>query len=78
VQRHRTNIVAGAYMLVSDIRGFVSFSGSMATTTVERSLNALDGIIHKAARDLGVRSTWALEILTALSFPDAAMVIAAA
>ena len=78
VQRHRTNIVAGAYILVSDIRGFVPFSESMATATVERLLNALDGVIYKAARDLGGTIHLGFGDSYCLTFPDAAMLIAAA
>jgi class 3 adenylate cyclase len=78
VQRHRTNIVASAYILVSDIRGFVDFTESMATTTVERLLNALDGIIHKTARDLGGTIQLGFGDSYCLTFPDAATLIAAA
>jgi class 3 adenylate cyclase len=78
VQRHRTNIVASAYILVSDIRGFVSFTESMATTTVEHLLNALDRIIHKTARDLGGTIHFGFGDSYCLTFPDAATLIAAA
>ncbi len=78
VQRHRTNIVARAYVLISDIRGFTRLSESMASPAVERLLNALDGIIHKAARDLGGTIHFGFGDSYCLTFPDTALLMAAA
>jgi class 3 adenylate cyclase len=77
-QRHRTNIVANAYVLVSDIRGFARLSESMASPAVERLLDALDGIIRKAARDLGGTIHFGFGDSYCLTFPDTAMLMAAA
>jgi class 3 adenylate cyclase len=77
VQRHRTKIVAGAYILVSDVRGFTRFSESMASQEVERLLDALDGIIHKAARELRGTIHLGFGDSYGLTFPDAATLVAA-
>ena len=78
VQRHRTNIVTGAYILVSDVRGFTRFSESMPTPEVERLLDALDRIIHETARDFGGTIHLGFGDSYCLTFPDAATLIAAA
>ena len=45
-QRHRTHIVADAYILFTDLRGFTRATETEPVATIERILDALDALIH--------------------------------
>jgi len=63
--RHRTHVIADAYIFVCDLRGFTRFTRSESIPVIERLLDTLDLQIHAVAR-----------LLTALSDSVSATVIA--
>jgi class 3 adenylate cyclase len=65
MQRHRTNIVTSAYILVSDVRGFTRFSESMTTQKSSVYSMHLTESFTRQPVISEVRSTWALAIPTA-------------
>jgi class 3 adenylate cyclase len=53
-RRHRTRVIADTYILFSDLEGFGRMlDAGPATTTVERILDALDGVIYATAQEFG-------------------------
>jgi class 3 adenylate cyclase len=77
-QRHRTHVLADAWILLSDIRGFHQFTEVEATSRIERVLDTLDLLIGVAAREFAgtVRSSVGDE--HCLTFPDASRAMSAA
>jgi class 3 adenylate cyclase len=52
-QRHRTRIIADAYIFYSDLCGFTRFVETVSVGTVERVLDDLAGLTSGVARDFG-------------------------
>ena len=53
-RRHRTRVIADTYILFSDLEGFGRMlDAGPATTTVERILDALEGVICATAQEFG-------------------------
>ena len=50
-QRHRTHVIADAYILVSDLRGFTQFTETESIAVIERLLDSLDALIHAVANE---------------------------
>jgi len=76
--RHRTQVIADAYMLLSDLRGFVRFTRSAPIPVVEHLLDALDSQIRAVARQFEGTIRFGVGDAYFLTFPDAAHSIAAA
>lgn len=77
-QRHRTHVLADAYILLSDIRGFHQFTEVEATNRIERVLDILDLLVGVATREFSgtVRSSVGDE--HCLTFSDASQAMSAA
>jgi len=77
-QRHRTHVLADAWILLSDIRGFHQFTELEATSRIERVLDTLDLLVGGATREFAgtVRSSRGDE--HCLTFPDASRAMSAA
>jgi class 3 adenylate cyclase len=52
-QRHRTQIVDDACILISDLRGFARLMEAGSVTEIERVLDALDGLSQGVAKEFG-------------------------
>ncbi len=77
-QRHRTHVLADAWILLSDIRRFHQFTEVEATSRIERVLDTLDLLVSVATREFAgtVRSSRGDE--HCLTFPDASRAMSAA
>jgi class 3 adenylate cyclase len=77
-QRHRTQVLADAWVLVSDLRGFGRFVESEATSKIERVLDTLDLLVGRAAREFAGTVHYSVGDSYCLTFPDAFRAMSAA
>jgi class 3 adenylate cyclase len=77
-QRHRTRIIADAYILFSDLRGFTRFIEAAPVTAVERVLNALDTLTVGVAHEFEGTIHHSVGDSYCVAFPLAAKAMAAA
>jgi class 3 adenylate cyclase len=77
-QRHRTHVLAGAYILSSDLRGFTAVTELESVATVERILDTLDALNHAVATEFGGTIRYSIGDSYCLTFPEASQAIAAA
>jgi class 3 adenylate cyclase len=76
-QRHRTQIVEDACILVSDLRGFARLMEAGSTTEIERVLDALDGLTQGVAKEFGGTVRYSQGDSHTLSFSGVAPLVAA-
>jgi class 3 adenylate cyclase len=75
-RRHRTRVIANTYILFSDLEGFGRMlDAGPAATTVERILDALDGVICSTAREFGGTIRFNVGDSYCLTFTEAAHAI---
>ena len=77
-QRHRTRVIADAYILLSDLRGFVRLTETEPVATVEYVLDTLDALIRGVAREYAGTIFNSLGDTYCLTFPGASQLMAAA
>src|SRR5690242_6422695 len=77
-QRHRTHIVANAYIMFSDLRGFSKFIETESVSTIECVLDSLDAVIRDVARQFGGTIQYSAGDGHCLTFSVASQAIAAA
>ncbi|HXA23557.1 MAG TPA: adenylate/guanylate cyclase domain-containing protein [Acetobacteraceae bacterium] len=77
-QRHRTRVIANAYILHSDLRGFVRLTEGEPVETVEHVLDTLDALIRAVAREYAGTIFNSLGDSHCLTFPGASQLMAAA
>ena len=77
-QRHRTLVIANAYILHSDLRGFVRLTEGEPVETVECVLDTLDALIRGVAREYAGTIFNSLGDSHCLTFPGASQLMAAA
>jgi class 3 adenylate cyclase len=74
----RTRIIADAYILISDLRGFTRLTEAAAVATVERVLDTLEALAHAVAREFGGMIRYGINDAYCITFPNATQLIAAA
>jgi class 3 adenylate cyclase len=77
-QRHRTHVLAGTYILSSDLRGFTAVTERVSVATVEQILDTLDALNHAVAAEFGGTIRYSIGDSYCLTFPEASQAIAAA
>jgi class 3 adenylate cyclase len=77
-QRHRTHVLADAYILTSDLRGFTRFIEAAPVTKVERVLEKLETLTHEVAHKFEGTIRYSHGDAYCVTFPEAGQVIAAA
>jgi class 3 adenylate cyclase len=77
-QRHRTHVIADAYILFSDLRGFTQFTEVESIAVIERLLDALDALVHAVANEFEGTIRFSVGDGYCLTFAGASQVIAAA
>jgi class 3 adenylate cyclase len=77
-QRHRTHVLADAWILLSDIRGFGQFIEVQATSRIERVLDTLDLLVGIATREFAGTVRLSVGDSYCLTFPDAFRAMSAA
>jgi class 3 adenylate cyclase len=76
--RHRTQVIADAYILLTDLRGFTRFIRSRPIPIVEDLLDAFDSQVHAVTRQFEGTIRFSIGDSYCLTFPEAAQSIAAA
>ena len=76
-QRHRTHVIADAYILFTDLRGFTRFTEVELIAVIERLLDALDALVHAVADEFEGTIRFSVGDGYCLTFADASQVIAA-
>ena len=77
-QRHRTHVIADAYILFTDLQGFTRFTEAKSIAVIERLLNALNAPVHAVANEFAGTIRFSVGDGYCLTFADAFQVIAAA
>ena len=77
-QRHRTHVIADAYILFTDLRGFTQFTEVESIAVIERLLDTLDALVHAVANEFEGTIRFSVGDGYCLTFADASQVIAAA
>jgi class 3 adenylate cyclase len=77
-QRQRTQIIADAYILVSDIRGFTQATEILPVAVIESLLDTLEALTRKVADEFEGTIRFSVGDGYCLTFPDAVRLIAAA
>jgi len=77
-RRHRTHIIADAYIFVSDLRSFTRLTDVEPIATIERVLDALDSLTQTVAREFDATIRFSVGDSYCLTFSDAAQAMAAA
>jgi class 3 adenylate cyclase len=69
-QAHRTRVVEGQYIVITDLRGFMAFVESHSTTAVERVLDHLLELVGAVCRDFGGTTRFVGGDSYGLTFPE--------
>ena len=77
-QRHRTHVIADAYILFTDLQGFTRFTEAESIAVIERLLDTLDALIHAMANEFEGTIRFNVGDGYCLTFAGASQVIAAA
>jgi class 3 adenylate cyclase len=77
-QTHRTRAIPDQCVVRTDLRGFIKIRNTAPTTTVEKILETLFGLIHRVARELGGTIRFGAGDGYCLTFADASLAMAAA
>ena len=77
-QTHRTRVIADAYILIADVRGFSRLIATAPVTTVEKTLEALFQLTSGVAREFGGAVRYGAGDAYCLTFVDASHTMAAA
>jgi class 3 adenylate cyclase len=77
-QRHRTRIIANAYIMFSDLRRFTKLTETEPVTTVERVLDNLTSLVRDVARQFGGTIQYSVGDSLCVTFSVASQAIAAA
>jgi class 3 adenylate cyclase len=77
-QRHRTQIVDDACILVSDLRGFARVMEGGSVAAIERILDALDGLTQSVAKEFGGVVRYSQGDSHTLTFPGVVPLVGAA
>ena len=77
-QRHRTQVIADTYILISDLRGFTRVTQAVPLAKVEQMLDALEAFVRAAAHEFGGTIRFSVGDSCCLTFLEAAQAIAAA
>ena len=76
--RHRTHVIADAYIFVSDLRGFTRLTAAEPIAMIETALEALDSLTQTVAREFDGTIRFSVGDSYCLTFLAAAHAIAAA
>jgi adenylate cyclase len=76
--RHRTHVIADAFILSADLRGFTRFTEVQPIAIIERALDALDTLIQTVAREFDGTIRFSVGDSYCLTFLEAAQAITAA
>jgi class 3 adenylate cyclase len=79
-QRHRTQVLKNQYIVVTDLRGFLSSAQSSASpiSTVERTFDRLFELVADVCREFTGTSRFSAGDSCCLTFPEAGLALAAA
>jgi class 3 adenylate cyclase len=77
-QRHRTQVIANAYILLTDLRGFTQMTESRSVVEVEQVLTALDAMTRSVAEEFSGRIRYSIGDSHCLTFAEASQAIGAA
>lgn len=77
-KRHRTQVIADAYILFLDLRGFTRLTQTAPTATIEHLLNMLDALINGVAREFDGMTRFSVGDSYFLTFTEAARIVGAA
>ena len=77
-QTHRTRVIAGQYIVLTDLRAFMRFTESAPITAVERVLDRLSDLITGVSREFSGSVRFSAGDAYCLTFEDATAAIGAA
>ena len=77
-QTHRTRVIENQYIMRTDLRGFIRITDAAPMTTIEKTLEALFGLINQVAREFSGTVRFGTGDGYCLTFADASLAMAAA